>query len=89
MESKALKELIKEVSRDAKSKMEFLTNPGGFLKKHNLTEEEERAVLSTHARLKLATNSFELEAEPMGIWNSPTPLAKETGPTGIWNSPTP
>ena len=71
MKSQALQEMIKKVISDEKTKLQFMSNPDSVLAQFNLTEQEKRAVLNTHAKLGLATaDSQQLEAvlRPMGIW---------------------
>ena len=72
MKSKALQELIKKVFSDEKTKHQFLKDPGSVLAQFDLTEQERKAVLNTHAKLGLATaDSRQLEAvlDPMGYWS--------------------
>ena len=72
MKSQALQELVKKIFSDEKTKHQFLKDPDSVLAQFNLTEQERKAVLKTHAKLGLATaDSQQLEAvlDPMGIWN--------------------
>ena len=76
MKSQALQEMIKKVFSDERTKLQFMSNPDSVLAQFNLTEQEKRAVLNTHAKLGLATaDSQQLEAalDPTIIWNAPTP----------------
>ena len=72
MKSKALQEMIKKVFSDEKTRLQFMSNPESVLAQFNLTEQEKKAVLNTHAKLGLATaDSQQLEAalEPLAIWH--------------------
>jgi hypothetical protein len=72
MKSQALQAMIKKIFSDEKTKLQFMSNPKSVLAQFNLTEQEKKAVLNTHAKLGLATaDSQQLEAvlEPLGIWN--------------------
>ena len=63
MKSQALQELVKKIFGDEKTKHEFQKDPNSILARYNLTEQEKRAVLKTHAKLGLvATDSEQLEA---------------------------
>lgn len=76
MKSKALQELVKKIFSDEKTKSQFMSNPESVLAQFNLTEQEKKAVLSTHAKLGLVTSDSQtLEAvlDPTTIWNAPTP----------------
>ncbi len=76
MKSQALQELVKKIFGDEKTKSEFMSNPDSVLSRFSLTEQEKKAVLSTHARLGLVTsNSQQLEAaiDPLSTWHAPTP----------------
>jgi hypothetical protein len=64
MESQTLKEFVKKVYSDPQTKQEFLSNPSLILSQFNLTEAEVEAVLSTHARLTLATPSAQADDDP-------------------------
>jgi hypothetical protein len=71
MKSQALQELIKKIFSDEKTKHQFLKDPDSVLAQFNLSEQEKKAVLNTHAKLRLATaDSQQLEAalEPLGYW---------------------
>jgi hypothetical protein len=72
MKSQALQEMIKKIFSDEETKLQFMSNPESILAQFELTEQEKKAVLNTHAKLGLATaDSQQLEAafEPMGIWS--------------------
>lgn len=72
MKSQALQEMIKKIFSDEKTKLQFISNPESVIAQFNLTEQEKKAVLNTHARLGLATaDSQQLEAvlEPLTIWH--------------------
>jgi thiamine biosynthesis lipoprotein ApbE len=76
MKSQALQELIKKIFSDEKTKLQFMSNPDSVLAQFNLTEQEKKAVLNTHAKLGLVTSdSSQLEAtiDPTGIWFAPIP----------------
>jgi hypothetical protein len=76
MESKELKELVKKIFGDEKTKQQFISNPEGVISQFSLTEQEKKAVLNTHAKMGLVTSvSPQLEAaiKPTWIWSSPTP----------------
>ena len=76
MKSKALQEMIKKIFSDEKTKHQFQKDPDSVLAQFKLTEQEKKAVLSTHAKLGLATaDSQQLEAalDPTAIWHAPTP----------------
>ena len=71
MKSQALQNLVKHVFNDEKNKAEFISNPEGVISRFNLTEEEKKAVLNTHAKLGLvASDSQQLEAAivPLVRW---------------------
>jgi thiamine biosynthesis lipoprotein ApbE len=71
MKSQALQELVKKIFSDEKTKLQFMSNPDSVLAQFNLTEQEKKAVLNTHAKLGLATaDSQQLEAalDPLSYW---------------------
>ena len=71
MKSQALQELIKTIFNDEKTKVQFISDPDSVLSRYNLTEQEKRAVLSTHAKLGLVTTGsqqFEESVEPLSFW---------------------
>lgn len=72
MKSQALQEMVKRVFSDEKTRLQFKSDPESVIAQFKLTEQEKRAVLSTHARLGLATaDSQQLEAaiEPLALWS--------------------
>jgi hypothetical protein len=76
MKSQALQDLINSIFKDEKSKGEFISNPDSFMFRFDLTEQEKKAVLNTHAKLGLvAFDSQQLEAalDPTWVWSAPTP----------------
>jgi septation ring formation regulator EzrA len=76
MKSQALQELVKKIFGDEKTKQEFQKDPDSVLARYNLTEQEKRAVLKTHAKLGLVTSGSEqLEAtlDANQGWFSPIP----------------
>lgn len=76
MKSQSLQELVKKIFGDEKTKSQFMANPDSVLAQFNLTEEEKRAVLKTHAKLGLVTSdSPQLEAalNPTQDWHAPIP----------------
>lgn len=71
MKSQTLQELVKKIFSDEKTKAQFMSDPDSIISRYNLTEQEKKAVLNTHAKLGLITsNSQQLEAaiDPMDIW---------------------
>ena len=63
MKSQGLKELVKKIFGDEKTKHEFQKDPDSVLARYNLTAQEKKVVLKTHAKLGLvATGSEQLEA---------------------------
>ena len=70
MKSQGLQELIKKIFSDERTKSQFMTDPESIFAQFSLTEEEKRAVLRTHAKLGLVTDSAQLESDisPMGFW---------------------
>lgn len=63
MKSQALQDLVKKIFGDEETKQQFQKDPDSVLARYNLTEQEKRAVLRTHAKLGLvATGSEQLEA---------------------------
>ena len=76
MKSQALQELIKRIFSDEKTKLQFESDPDSVLAQYSLTEQEKKAVLSTHAKLGLVTSgSPQLEAtlNPTWDWFAPIP----------------
>lgn len=63
MKSQALQDLVKKIFSDEKTKLQFESDPDTVLSQFNLTEQEKKAVLNTHAKLGLVTSdSQQLEA---------------------------
>jgi thiamine biosynthesis lipoprotein ApbE len=76
VKSQALQELVKKIFSDEKTKYQFLKDPDSVIAQFNLTEQEKKAVLSTHAKLGLVTaDSQQLEAvlDSTINWTAPTP----------------
>jgi len=76
MKSQVLQELVKKIFGDEKTKQEFQEDPESVLAQYNLTEQEKRAVLNTHAKLGLVNSGSEqLEAtlDASIGWFSPVP----------------
>jgi len=72
MATGALQELVKKVFRDEKTKAEFISNPNEVISRFSLTEEEKKAVLTTHAKLGLVTSGsqqLDTVVGPMMIWH--------------------
>jgi|GEM_PF-1182806 len=74
MKSQALQELVKKIFGDEKTRIQFESNPESVLAQFNLTEQEKRAVLNTHAKLGLVTSDSQqldvaLDSPP---WFTPT-----------------
>jgi hypothetical protein len=73
MESQALQALVKNIFSDEKTKLQFESDPDSFLSRFNLTEQEKKTVLNTHAKLGLVTSgSQQLEAalDPTWQWSA-------------------
>jgi hypothetical protein len=70
-----LQELVKKIFSDEKTRLEFESDPNSVLAQYNLSEQEKRAVMSTHGKLGLVAGSEQLEATigPNQGWLSPTP----------------
>lgn len=70
MESQALKQMVGKIFGDKEARKEFVRDPEKAVAKYQLTEIEKRAVLATHARLGLVTDSVQLDtkADPSAIW---------------------
>ena len=76
MQSKSLQEMVKKIFSDEKTKSEFLSSPESVIGRYDLTDQERKAVLATHARLGLvASSSGELAAriENEATWAAPQP----------------
>lgn len=71
MKSQGLQELVKKLFSDEKAKKQFISDPESVVSQYALTEQEEKAVLNTHAKLGLVTSdSTQLAAafEPLARW---------------------
>ena len=71
MKSQALQELIKRIFSDEKTRLQFESDPDSVLAQFSLTEQEKKAVLSTHAKLGLVTGDsrlLEKTINPYGRW---------------------
>jgi hypothetical protein len=71
MQSKSLSKLVKTIFSDEETKQQFISDPSSVMSQFKLTEQEKRAVLSTHARMALAgagsAPGVSL-AEPLAVW---------------------
>ena len=62
MKSQALQELVRKIFSDEKTQQQFRKDPDSVLARYDLTEQEKRAILKTHAKLGLvAAGSEQLE----------------------------
>jgi hypothetical protein len=71
MKNPALQELVKKIFSDPETKEQFVSDPESVLSQFALTEQEKKAVMTTHAKLGLITSdSTQLEAafEPLARW---------------------
>jgi len=71
MESQELKQLVNKIFGDKETREEFLKDPNSVIARFSLTEQEKKAVLSTHAKLGLvAGNSVQFEdiIGPTAMW---------------------
>jgi hypothetical protein len=76
MTSKSLQEFIQKIFGDEQTKLQFVSDPEGFLSRSGLTEQEKKAVLDTQCQMGLATgDSAQLEAaiRPTSAWYEPEP----------------
>jgi len=76
MKSQALQQFVKKVFSDEKTRLEFESNPDKVLARFNLTEQEKKAVLITHAKVGLTTSdspALEAALDPTGMWFVPSP----------------
>ena len=76
MKSQALQQLVKKIFSDEKTRLEFESNPDKVLARFNLTEQEKKAVLTTHAKVGLATSdspALEAALDPTSAWFVPSP----------------
>jgi len=71
MQSQSLSELVKKVFGDEDVKKQFISNPESVMSQFNLTEQEKRAVLSTHAKMVLACPDSAptvAAVDPLAMW---------------------
>ena len=71
MKSKSLQKLIQKIFSDEKTKQQFISDPESVISQYYLSEQEKKAVLTTHAKLGLvSSDSTQLEAtlEPLTKW---------------------
>lgn len=71
MESQALRQLVSEVFGNKETRDAFIKDPESVIARFSLTEQEKKAVLSTHGRLGLVTgDSMQLDEVfgPTAIW---------------------
>jgi hypothetical protein len=76
MQSKSVQELVKKIFTDEKTKAQFVSDPQSVMGNFSLTEQERRAILTTHTKLGLVTsNSEQLEMTviPNANWLAPIP----------------
>lgn len=76
MDGRGLRELVKKVFSDEKTKEEFTADPNLVMSRFALRESEKKAVLATHLKLGLVTaGSTQLETSTRAttLWSSPTP----------------
>ena len=76
MKSQALQELVKKIFGDEKTKHDFQKDPDSVLARYNLTDQEKKAVLKTHAKLGLVTsgsNQLEAAIKANDGWGAPMP----------------
>ncbi len=76
MKSQALQDLVKKIFSDEKTRLQFESDPDSVLSRFDLTEQEKKAVLKTHAKLGLVTaGSPQLEAtlDTDTPWIAPIP----------------
>ncbi len=71
MQSQSLSELVKKVFGDEDVKKQFISDPDSVMSQFSLTEQEKRAVLSTHAKMGLACPSSAqtvMAFDPLAMW---------------------
>ncbi len=76
MKSQVLQQLVEKIFSDEKTKLEFESNPDKVLARFNLTEQEKKAVLTTHAKVGLATSdsqALEAALQRTDSWFAPSP----------------
>jgi hypothetical protein len=72
----ALQDLVKKIFSDETTKAQFMKNPDSVLSQYALTEEEKRAVRSTHSSFGLVSGDSAHMAAVMdrsSNWAAPTP----------------
>jgi hypothetical protein len=72
MKSLALQNLVKKIFSDEKAKSQFIADPESIISRFDLTDQERKAVLTTHARLGLVTSGS-------------TQLTSTIGPLANWS----
>ena len=65
MKSQGLEELVKKIFSNEEAKKQFISDPDSVISQYSLTEQERRAVLSTHAKLGLVTSDSTQLAEAL------------------------
>ncbi len=76
MKSQPVKQLVRKIFSDEKTKQQFLSNPEMVLSQFPLSEQEKRAVLSVHSKMGLVTSDtpqMEAAIKPNITWFSGTP----------------
>jgi hypothetical protein len=71
MNSQAIRDLVKAVFSDEKTRQEFVSDPNRVIARYALTDPEKEAVLGTYISTGLVTgNSAALAADiqPLGFW---------------------
>ena len=65
MKSQGLQEMVKKIFSNEETKRQFISDPDSVISQYSLTEQERRAVLSTHAKLGLVTSDSTQLAEAL------------------------
>ena len=52
MKSQGLQEMVKKIFSNEETKRQFISDPDSVISQYSLTEQERRAVLSTHAKTR-------------------------------------
>jgi hypothetical protein len=76
MKTQSLQDLVKKIFGDETTKAQFLKDPESVIARFTLTEQEKKAVLTTHAKLGLVSgNSMQLASaiRPSTDWFAPVP----------------
>jgi hypothetical protein len=71
MKSQGLQKLVNKIFSDEETKRQFISDPDSVISQYSLTEQERKAVLSTHAKLgPVTSDSPQLTAavEPYIKW---------------------